>query len=95
MENRITAQQAHSIAEGKYETLMSIRVGEFLEEVYKRIRTASEAGMFEASVDIDIQGNEYRDRITEVLELDGYRARYSYRDFDCQDCIEVSWRTPI
>jgi hypothetical protein len=94
MENRISASQAHSIASGEYEKMMSIRVGEFLNEVYKGIRRSSEGGMFETSVNINIFGNEYRDGIAEVLELDGYKARYDHRYYDSQDYITVSWRTP-
>ena len=94
MENRISASQAHSIASGEYEQLMSIRVGEFLNEVYKGILRSSECGMFKTSVDISIVDNKYRDGIVEVLELDGYKARYNHRDYDGQDYITVFWKTP-
>jgi hypothetical protein len=94
MKNRISAAQAHSIASGEYEKLMSIRIGEFLDEVYEKIRTSSENGMFDVSVDISICGDVYRDRIASVLETDCYKVRYNHRDFDSQDYITVYWKTP-
>lgn len=93
MQNRITAQQAHSIASVEYENLMSIKVGKFLKEVYKTIRTGSEAGLFKVSVDVNIVDNKYRDRISGVLESDGYTVKYNHRDYDNQDYIIVYWKT--
>ncbi len=94
MKKRISAQQSNSIANDAYEKMMSIRVEEFLDEVYKQIEKSSENGMFDVSVDISIYTNVHRDRIAKVLECDGYMVRYNHRDYDSQDYVEVSWRNP-
>jgi molybdenum cofactor biosynthesis enzyme MoaA len=94
MKKRISAQQSHSIASDEYEKIMSIRVEEFLDEVYKEIENSAEKGMFDVSVDISIYTDVHRDRIAKVLECDGYMVRYNHRDYDSQDYVEVSWRNP-
>jgi molybdenum cofactor biosynthesis enzyme MoaA len=94
MKKRISAQQSHSIASDEYEKIMSIRVEEFLDEVYKRIENSSEKGRFDVSVDISIYTDVHRDRITKVLECDGYKVRYNHRYYHGTDYVEVSWRNP-
>ena len=91
MENRISAQQAHSIASVEYENLMSNRVEEFLHEVYNEIRLCSEKGMFYTTVDISIDDKKYRNKISGVLKSDGYEVGYYHHGYDNQDRIKVSW----
>lgn len=92
MENRISARKAHSIASGEYENLMSNRVEEFLDKVYKQIRYCSENGLFYTSVDISIDGENSRNRISDVLKSDGYKVGYYHRKYDDQDYVNVSWK---
>ena len=94
MKERISAQQAHSVASDGYEKMMSNKVEKLLDEVYKQIKNSSKRGMFDASVDISIYTDAHRDKIAKVLECDGYKVEYNRRDYDSQDCIDVSWRNP-
>jgi len=94
METRLSAQQAYSIANDEYEKMMSNKVEELLDKIYKKIKTSSESGIFDACIDISIHTDTHRDRIAKVLECGGYKVRYDHRNCDNQDYVEVSWRNP-
>jgi hypothetical protein len=94
MKNRISAQESHTIAMNSYVKRTSVEIEKFLDEIYKEIETSSQEGNFKVSVDINIFANSHRDKIAKILESDGYKVSYNYRDYDSQDYIRVSWKTP-
>jgi len=91
MTDRITAQEAFSIASVDYERQMNNRVVEHLATIYARIRNASQNGKMTASVPITISVNEYRDKLSDHLKQDGFKCSYNYDDFSGEDYITISW----
>ena len=91
MTERITAEEAHSIATEGYEKQMDKKIKDHLVKIYDSIRKASQNGRMTTIVEIAICGDKYRDKISDLLTQDGFKCSYNYDDFIGDDIITISW----
>ena len=92
MTDRITAQEAYSIATEGHKKLMDKRVCDTLTNIYDSVHQAAQNGMMWVKVPINIWGEEYRNKLNDPLKQDGFK--YSYEALSDGDNITISWNQP-
>ena len=87
--NPITAQEAHQFSTEKYKELLELNIKFQLGDIYRIVRAQGKQGMFEASSPLKFWGNEFKERLTQILESQGYIVKYN--NTPVGEFIVVKW----
>ena len=89
--NTITAQEAHQLSTEKYQELLETKIKYQLDDIYRLVRLQGREGIFEAISPLKYWGNEFKERLTHILESQGYGV--VYKNTPLGEYISVKWGT--